>query len=366
MQFTHRRDGTRKRRNFLRVKLAVYLLPDRASRMNPLTFSLLRLLSDGEFHSGETMARALAVSRASVCNALQGLDPLELKLFRIRGRGYRLAQPLILLDTAQVVRYLGAGASRFAIEVLASTESTNTLLLQRAAQGAVSGSVIAAEWQTQGRGRRGRVWHAMPGAALTFSLLWRFQHGASFLSGLSLAVGVAVIRALKVLGIADAGLKWPNDIWWQGSKLAGILIEMHGDMLGPSAAVIGIGLNCRMPDLLRGKIDQPATDLETASGSSLDRNCVLAVLLLELERVIEAFARDGFHPLRVEWQRHHVFQGRTVRVATPDGACTTGMVKGVAEDGALLLETDTGDKRFFGGEVSLFRVPDLDDREYVK
>ena len=110
MQFTHRRDGTRKRRNFLRVKLAVYLLPDRASRMNPLTLSLLRLLSDGEFHSGETMARALAVSRASVCNALQGLDPLELKLFRIRGRGYRLAQPLILLDTAQVVRYLGAGA----------------------------------------------------------------------------------------------------------------------------------------------------------------------------------------------------------------------------------------------------------------
>ncbi len=322
--------------------------------MNSLTFSLLRLLADGEFHSGEWMARMLAVSRASVWNALQGLDQVGLTMFRIRGRGYRLAQPLTLLDAAHVVGNLGLRAHSFVVEVLESTESTNTLLVQRAAAGAASGSVIAAEWQTHGRGRRGRVWHATPGAALTFSLLWRFQQGAGFLSGLSLAVGVAVVRALHALGVDNAGLKWPNDIWWHDSKLAGILIEMHGDMLGPSAAVIGIGLNCRMPDSLRRQIDQPATDLETACGTAVDRNRVLAVLLAELECVLDAFARDGFMPLRDEWQRLHVYQGRQVRVAMAEGA-TTGVVKGVAADGALLLDTDNGEQRFFGGEVSLLK-----------
>jgi BirA family biotin operon repressor/biotin-[acetyl-CoA-carboxylase] ligase len=323
--------------------------------VNSLTFSLLRLLADGEFHSGETMARSLAVSRASVWNALHALDQVGLAVFKVRGRGYRLAQALNLLDGAQVAHYLAGHAQRFAVEVLTSTESTNTLLLQRATAGAPAGSVIAAEWQTQGRGRRGRVWHAMPGAALTFSVLWRFQQGAGFLSGLSLAVGVALVRALDRLGIKDARLKWPNDVWWHDSKLAGILIEMHGDMLGPSAAVIGIGLNCRMPDILRSRIDQAATDLETASGTTLDRNRVLAALLVELESVLDAFARDGFAPLRDEWQRYHVFHGKRVRLVMPDGASMTGVVQGVAEDGALLLESHNGARRLYGGEVSRLR-----------
>jgi len=323
--------------------------------MNATTFAALRLLTDGEFRSGQDIARRLGVSRASVWNALHALDGAGIEIFKVRGRGYRLAEPMSLLDHAAIKRHLGARAAHFKIELLDCTDSTNTLLMQRAAAGAVSGCMIAAEWQTHGRGRRGRAWHAALGSALTFSLLWRFQQGAGFLSGLSLAVSVAVARALAAFGAADCGVKWPNDVLWRGCKLAGILIEMQGDMLGPSAAIIGIGLNCRLPDAVRAHIDQPVADLEQIIGGKVDRNRLLASLLIELDRVLEQFARDGFAPLRDEWQRRHVYQRKTVRLKLPDGGSINGTVEGVAEDGALLLATKTGRRRFHGGDISLHR-----------
>jgi BirA family transcriptional regulator, biotin operon repressor / biotin---[acetyl-CoA-carboxylase] ligase len=321
--------------------------------MNALTFKALRMLADGEFQSGEAMARALGVSRASVWNALHALDQSGIEIFRVRGRGYRLAEPLSLLAGNAVESALGALAPRFAIEVIERVESTNTLLMQRAAAGAPGGTVIAAEWQTAGRGRRGRAWHALPGAALTFSLLWRFEQGAGLLAGLSLAAGVAVIRALAQSGVRDAGLKWPNDVLWRGRKLAGILIEMQGDMLGPSVAVIGIGLNCRMPAALLERIDQPAVDVATAAGAAPERNKLLALLLIELDHVLTIFARDGFAPFRDEWQLRHVYQGKPVRIAQPDGGIVNGTAEGVADNGALLLATHSGQLRFHSGDVSL-------------
>ena len=321
--------------------------------MRALTFKALSLLADGEFRSGQDLGAALGVSRGAIWYALRGLGEFGIDIHKVRGRGYRLAEPLSLLDRAEIERQLGAHAPRFALAVLDNAESTNTLLMQRAAEGAASGSVIAAEWQTHGRGRRGRPWHSAPGAALTFSLLWRFQQGAGFLAGLSLAVGIAITRALAVIGVGDAGLKWPNDVLWHGRKLAGILIEMQGDTLGPSAAVIGIGLNCRLPDVLRNRIDQPVVDLASACGATPDRNRVLALLLIELERVLEVFARDGFAPLRGEWQRHHVYQGKAVKLALPDGGLVSGTAAGVADDGALLIATKTGRRRFHSGDVTL-------------
>jgi len=321
--------------------------------MTALTFKTLRLLAGGDFRSGRELAAVLGVSRGAIWYALRGLDQFGIEVHRVRGRGYRLALPLSLLDRAGVIRELGAHAPRFALEVLDSAHSTNTLLMERAAGGAAGGSVIAAEWQMQGRGRRGRVWHSAPGGGLTFSLLWRFQQGAGFLSGLSLAVGLAIVRALAVLGVPDAGLKWPNDVLWRGRKLAGILIEIQGDVLGPSTAVIGVGLNCGMSDALRGRIDQPVADLEEACGAAPERNRVLALLLIELERVLRSFDRDGFAPLREEWQRRHVYQRKLVKILLPDGSAAGGTAEGVAEDGALLIATQRGPRRFHSGEVSL-------------
>jgi BirA family biotin operon repressor/biotin-[acetyl-CoA-carboxylase] ligase len=325
--------------------------------MNTTMFAALRLLADGEFRSGQDIARRLGISRTSVWNALHALDSgMGIEVFKVRGRGYRLAEPLSLLDHTVIKRHLGARAAHFKIELLDSTDSTNTLLMQRVADGAESGSVIVAEWQTHGRGRRGRAWHTALGSALTFSVLWRFQQGAGFLGGLSLAVSVAVARTLASLGITDCGVKWPNDVLWHGCKLAGILIEMQGDMLGPSVAIIGIGLNCRLPDAVRVHIDQPVVDLEQIIGGKVDRNRLLALLLIELDQVLNTFAHDGFAPLRDEWQHRHVYQRKTVKLKLPDGGLVSGTVEGVAENGALLLTTKAGRRRFHGGDISLHRT----------
>jgi BirA family biotin operon repressor/biotin-[acetyl-CoA-carboxylase] ligase len=321
--------------------------------MKPLPYRVLKLLAAGDFSSGEILAETLGVSRGSVWHSVRELEAAGLEIYRVRGRGYRLQQPLSLLDATEVTRHLGRHARRLTLELADSVGSTNTLALERAQASAPSGTVIAAEWQRTGRGRLGRSWQAGIGGALTFSMVWRFAQGAGFLSGLSLAAGIALARELKTLGVAGAGLKWPNDVVWRGRKLAGILIEMQGDALGPSCAVIGIGVNVRLSAAVRRRIDQPATDLETACGRMLDRNAVLAGVLIELISVLQAFGREGFAPLRAEWQRHHAWQGRTVSVTLPDGRRESGAVRGVDLDGALIVAARAGLRRYHSGEVSL-------------
>jgi BirA family transcriptional regulator, biotin operon repressor / biotin---[acetyl-CoA-carboxylase] ligase len=317
------------------------------------SYHLLRQLSDGEFHSGEDLARLSGMTRANVWHSIRALESAGLPVYKVRGRGYRLAQAVSLLDSPAIVRELGAAAPCFNIAVLDEAVSTNTLLLERASAGAPHGSVIAAEWQTGGRGRQGRAWHAAPGGSLTFSLLWRFSQGVGSLAGLSLAAGVALIRALKRAGIDDAGVKWPNDIVWRKRKLAGLLIEVQGDALGPSTAVIGVGLNVRLSKALVGRIDQPVADVETASGEPVDRSALLARLLVELRKALDTFAQRGFAPFRLEWQRSHAYQGKPVRLILPGGQRERGCAAGVGEDGALLLQTAAGMRRYHSGEISL-------------
>lgn len=327
--------------------------------MKPLTFAVLRLLVDGKFHSGEMLAQRLGVSRASVSNALHGVDGYGLDLYSISGRGYCLNNPPQWLDAALITRHLGEQAGQFRIEIFDSLPSSNTLLLQRAAQGAPGGSVLAVELQSGGRGRLGRPWHSGLGNALTFSLLWRFESGLSALSGLSLAVGVALIRALHALGMTGARLKWPNDVLGgDGGKLAGILLEAQGDMLGPSAVVIGIGLNLFPPKHLLSQIDQPVSSLEDMAASVPgvnvpERNYLFAMILCELQVILHEFAVNGFEALRAEWESHHALHNRTVRLSLPDGKVEMGIARGVTGDGALLLETVNGIYVFNAGEIGL-------------
>lgn len=324
--------------------------------MKPLTGRVLRMLAPGDFRSGEALAKALAVSRASIWHAVREIEAAGLEVYKVHGRGYRLQQPLSLLDAAEVRRHLGRSAAKFSLEILDSAPSTNTLALERAAGGAASGSVVAADWQTAGRGRQGRPWHAAIGGALTFSMIWRFPQGAGFLSGLSLAVGVAVVRALQSLGAGEVQLKWPNDVIWRGGKLAGILIEMQGDALGPSCVVIGIGVNVRMPESVREIVDQAVADLEAACGRSVDRNAALAAMMNELHCVLETFTKAGFTALRAEWEHYHAYQDARVTIALPDGRRETGIARGVSGDGALLLATAEGVRSYHSGDVTLRAV----------
>jgi BirA family biotin operon repressor/biotin-[acetyl-CoA-carboxylase] ligase len=318
----------------------------------PLTFTLLRLLSDGEFHSGEVMAQQLGVSRASVNNALQNVEQYGLTLFSVRGRGYRLVDAPQWLDGKKVSAGL-ITPGLFQIEIADTAVSSNTVLLQRAALGASCASVLAVEWQSGGRGRLGRTWHSGLGNALTFSLLWRFESGLAALSGLSLAVGVAMMRALDKLGVTGVGLKWPNDILAPKGKLAGILIEAQGDMLGPSAVVIGVGLNLRLPQTMVQRIDQAVSDLAHCVAAMPERNILLALLLQELADMLGVFAESGFAPLRAEWENYHVYQNKQVKMLLPDGTQAVGVVLGVNDDGALRVETKQGAQIFHAGEISL-------------
>lgn len=327
-----------------------------ADAPKPLTFALLRRLADGEYHSGEVLGRQFGVTRTTVYNALHDAGNFGLTLYSVRGRGYRLARPLQWLDAELVRAKLGPERGGLHVEILDHAPSSNALLLQRCSQGARGGTVLAVEWQTAGRGRLGRTWHSGLGDALTFSLLWRFESGLDALSGLSLAIGAGMMRALHELGVPGAGLKWPNDVLLNKGKLAGILLEAQGDMLGPSAVVIGIGLNLNVPEALRERIGQPVSDLSSLEMPVPERNLALAVSLKHLAAVLQTFAVHGFAPLRAEWESYHVYQNQPVKILLTDGSQTAGTALGVTDGGALRLATERGEQVFNAGEVSLRSV----------
>ena len=308
--------------------------------MSALTFLALRRLADGRFHSGEDVARALGRSRATLSEALKRVPDLGVEIFSVRGKGYRLAEPIEFLVAAEIARHLQGTGIR--LEVVDEIDSTSTRLLEMAANGAPSGTCLAAEWQSAGRGRRGRPWVSSLGGSLTFSLLWRFDRGAGHLGGLSLAVGVAVARALASCGVERVQVKWPNDVVADFRKLAGILVKTSGEMQGPSVAVIGVGVNFRLGERVLEQIDQPVTDVAHCSPSPASRGALLAALLTELAAVLTQFDSHGFPAMRDAWRALHAYQGRRVRVLPPRDPPFDAEVADIAPDGVLILTLPDG------------------------
>jgi BirA family transcriptional regulator, biotin operon repressor / biotin---[acetyl-CoA-carboxylase] ligase len=306
--------------------------------LRPLAFKLLTELSAEHFTSGVALAKKFNVSRSAISDALKDATEAGVEIFSLTRRGYRLAAPVDLLDIEIVRRAIGDQAHRVDVDILPAIGSTNTELLARAAAGAASGTCVAAEIQTAGRGRRGRAWQSQFASSLTFSLLWRFEKGAAALGGLSLVVGLALVRALRKAGVNNAMLKWPNDVIVNGEKLAGILIETQGDMLGPTAAVIGVGLNVQLPDALKLSIDQPATDVASHLNVQTTRNELLAAMLRELVLVLDQFGERGFKFFKSDWLQLHVMQEQTVTVRQSNAVDREAMVKGIADDGAIIVE----------------------------
>lgn len=321
--------------------------------MNLHLFSGLKCLSHKQFRSGPEIAAELGISRATLSNSLKDTGQFGVTVYKVHGRGYRLEQPLDWLAYAPIVEALGPMAKFFDVEIVDVSPSTNTVLMERAGLGAASGTVLATEYQSDGRGRRGRRWFAPLCGGVTFSLLWRFNQGAAQLSCLSLAVGVAVARTLRELGLHDVQLKWPNDILHCFHKLGGILIELTGDALGPTVAVIGIGINVRLDQSSVAKIDQAATDLASVLDAPPSRSVLLGKLLAHLGQMLPQFEAEGFTPFRDEWLAFHAYQNRTVKMLLPRNTTEEGIVSGVAEDGSLLLNRLGGISRYTVGEISL-------------
>lgn len=316
---------------------------------------ILRLLADGGLHSGEDIGRRLGITRAAVAKGVKSLGASGLPVQAAAGQGYRLGAPLTPLDGGRIMDLLGGALEPPArIEVFEQVDSTNRYLLEQAlAAGDPSGRVCLTEVQAQGRGRRGRSWVATPYHNLMMSSAWRFALGPGMVAGLSLAAGVAVLRALEAYGCHRIGLKWPNDILWSERKLAGLLIDVHGEASGPCTVVLGIGVNCHIAPADAERIDQPWTDLFSITGEVPDRNRLAALLIAQLHDMFRTFAASGLAAFRSDWNRRHLYTDKRVRVHQGD-ATYEGTVEGIDAAGALRVRTVGGETRLLhSGEVSL-------------
>ncbi|MHB1403589.1 MAG: biotin--[acetyl-CoA-carboxylase] ligase [Thiobacillus sp.] len=323
------------------------------ARTHKTLFLLLRRMSDGRFHSGQALAHEFNLSRSSIFNALAQAEPMGLAINAVRGRGYRMPEPVEWLDGITVADHLGTVAEAYTIHVHDSVDSTNAALMAAALNGAADGTLICTEHQQSGKGRRGRQWHSVLGGSLTFSVLWRFENGLQSLSGLSLAVGLAIARAVNRHSRHPVRLKWPNDVLVDYRKLAGILVEVQGDMHGAAFAVVGVGLNVRLSGVQRDAVDQAVVDL-AEMGVAVGRNRLLADCLLELHAVLSLFRQHGFASLREDWLKLDAYAGRAVALALPDARSVRGVASGVDETGAFLLRDAQATLRpYSGGEISL-------------
>jgi BirA family biotin operon repressor/biotin-[acetyl-CoA-carboxylase] ligase len=314
----------------------------------------LSILSDGEFHSGQKLAREMGVTRATVWKAMESAKSSGLDIFAVRGRGYRLPQPLELLDKKTIEKSLSSAAVKkiAALHILWETDSTNRYLLDIAAKEKIDGTVCLAELQTKGRGRRGRVWVSPLGANVYLSLLWRFNVGPDQLSGLSLATAVSVVRAINKQDIDGVGVKWPNDVITEKGKLAGILLEMTGEASGPCTVVAGIGLNIKLSKKSGQQIDQPWTDLSDLSHRPIKRNKLVASLISELVDAFGKFESDGLQSFLPEWRQWDYYEGKPVVLQSANDTIH-GVVRGVDDKGALQLVKNGKLSVYHHGEVSL-------------
>ena len=317
-----------------------------------LQHALIDILADGQFHSGSELGEKLNVSRSAVWKALQQLRKFDVDIHAVHGRGYRLAEPLELLDSHKIQPALNSQTQSHlqSLDILFDVDSTNAWLLKAQHKHAV---VCLAERQHAGRGRRGRDWVSPFAANLTMSLGWRFELDITAMSSFSLICGVAVVRALQKLGVSELGLKWPNDIICQGKKLGGILIEMRGESGGPCDLVVGVGLNVRMPANMvsLASIEQPWIDLQHVG--LISRNVLAAAMIDELVGACLACANGQSDDYLDEWRELNIYSNKPVMIHMMDGNSVSGNFSDIDESGALLLQTGSELQRFTCGEVSL-------------
>ncbi|MCU7907130.1 MAG: bifunctional biotin--[acetyl-CoA-carboxylase] ligase/biotin operon repressor BirA [Candidatus Thiodiazotropha sp. (ex Epidulcina cf. delphinae)] len=321
----------------------------------PLSLELIERLADGRFHSGRELGQLLGVSRTAVWKKLNRIKrTYGLEIDAVKGRGYRLREPLDLLDQESILQGLTEGGLERlpALHLHASIDSTNSWLLQQAATGVESGAVCLAEQQLAGKGRHGRQWVSPFGRNIYLSMLWRSELPPMQIAGLSLASAIGVMRLLHQLNVTEAGLKWPNDILWQDKKLAGLLLEVAGEASGPSQVVIGVGLNTRLGGQGE-RIDQPWVDLSAIPHvMPHTRNQLASAMILRLRDVVECYRLDGLEPFIDEWRQHDLLLGKEVVIRSP-GQAHKGEHLGIDPSGGIRIRINDRVQCFHAGEVSL-------------
>jgi len=321
---------------------------------------LIKSLATGQFVSGQMLGEELGISRTAIAKHIKALTEMGLDIYSVTGKGYKLAQPLHLLEKERINELLVNDFTSHSsnklhsvqIEVHSLIDSTNDYLMRRLPNQLSQGQVCLAEYQSAGRGRRGRQWISPFGSQIYLSMYWYLEQGLSAAMGLSLVTALAVSDAVKAHSGVQVQLKWPNDIYLEGVKLAGILIDLEGQALEPSHSVIGIGLNLKMPEESGKLIEQKWTDLQSHSDVEIDRNALSAKLVSCLYQRLQQHQQSGLTPMLDEWHAHDAFLNKRVKLITGERT-THGICRGVNNQGALLLEVDGQVKPVYGGEVSL-------------
>ena len=331
------------------------------SGQTPLAARVFTRLAEGGFQSGADLAAQLGVSRNAVWKAVGVLRGIGVAVQAVPNRGYRLAVPVAALD-AQRLRAQLPGEVRTRIRRLEaewSLGSTNETLLARTDLTAGACDVLLAEYQTAGRGRRGRAWLAPPGGAICLSLGWCFAQTPRDLPALGLVVGVcalqALMRELPVQAQSRPGLKWPNDLVMGARKLGGILVELRAEGAGPAYVVIGVGVNAVLSAGLREQVAATGTepvDLRELGIEPLRRAAVVAGLIESIVAGLVRFEAEGLKPFSEEWRRSDVLRGRPVRLQLA-AESVRGVARGIDIDGALMVETAQGLRHFASGEVTV-------------
>ncbi|MBA6411038.1 bifunctional biotin--[acetyl-CoA-carboxylase] ligase/biotin operon repressor BirA [Pseudoalteromonas sp. 5Ae-yellow] len=316
--------------------------------------AILNALNQGGFVSGQALGEKLGISRAAVSKHIKTLQEMGLDIFKVTGKGYCLNNQVGLLNKTQIDQhYKALGANTADVEVHPIIDSTNSELMRRiqAKTALESGTVIVAEMQQAGRGRRGRVWQSPFGANLYYSYFWRLDDGLQAAMGVSIAVGLAVYDAIKALYQIDVELKWPNDIYINKQKLAGVLVELDGQPQGPCQLVIGIGINLQMPDSFSQHIDQAWTDLNQHT-QQLDKNQLVASLTHHLEQRLVQYRQTGLQNMYEQWNSLNAFAGDYVELNTGHRSWR-GICEGIDPQGGIRIRQDGEVKSYYGGEVSL-------------
>lgn len=306
---------------------------------------ILGLLSSEHFVSGEELATQLGISRAAVSKHVDALEDYGVAIYSVKGRGYKLANPISLIDSARLIQSIDNRCFYFD-----EIPSTNGFMLSHTSE-LKSGDVCVAEYQSAGRGRRGRIWVSPYGHHLYFSQFWSFPQGMAQAMGLSLVVACSLVEVLKSFGVDNIGVKWPNDIYLNYKKLAGILIEMSGQADSECQLIIGIGVNMAMSEDQGKGIDQPWSDLSSLTDMPNKTDLVIA-LHKQLKRDIQLFEREGLAAFKTRWQQADLFHSKEIRLLMGENH-VDGICRGIDEQGAVLLEAADGIQAYIGGEISL-------------
>lgn len=313
---------------------------------NTVPLTLISILSDGEFHSGEHLGETLGMSRAAINKHVQTLRDWGVDVFTVPGKGYSLPEPIQLLNE----EFIRGAIDESSVTVLPVIDSTNQYLLDRLSS-LKSGDACVAEYQQAGRGRRGRKWFSPFGANLYLSMYWRLEQGPAAAIGLSLVIGIVMAEVLQSLGADKVRVKWPNDLYLLDRKLAGILVELTGKTGDAAQIVIGAGINLAMRRVESDVVNQEWINLQEA-GIKIDRNTLTVRLIKELRSALLLFEQEGLTPWLSRWEKLDNFIHRPVKLIIGEKEIF-GISRGIDVQGALLLEQDGVIKPWMGGEISL-------------